>query len=234
MKTKTVVIHQPDFAPYLGFFQRFLHADLYVVLDHVQFVSHTSRSWMHRDKIKTAQGERWLTLSVKKAPRGTPINEIELSTAGGWARGNLNLLYQNYRSAPFYAEIMPWVEGLYAEVTPLMADFNLRSIEMLMDMLDARIPWIRSSALNPQGSSNELLVDILHKVEGTHYLSGTGAAAYMEPTLFKAAGIEILWQKFDHPVYPQQFEGFIPYLSTLDILFNCGIIESRRILGSSK
>ena len=63
---KVVVIHQPDFLPYLGFFHRLLHADLFVLLDHVQFVTNGSRSWTHRDKIKTAQGERWLTVGVKK------------------------------------------------------------------------------------------------------------------------------------------------------------------------
>jgi hypothetical protein len=233
MKPKTVVIHQPDFAPYLGFFQRFLQADLYLVLDHVQFVTGTSRSWMHRDKIKTPQGEHWLTLSVKRAARGTPINQIELAVGTDWARDNLNLLAQNYRNAPHYRAIMPRVEALYASAPPLMADFNLRSIDMLAEMLDTPIPKVLSSTLDPQGSSNELLVDLLQKVGATHYLSGTGARAYMQPEIFEAAGIAVLWQKFEHPVYAQQFEGFIPYLSALDVLFNCGIEESRRILRST-
>ena len=112
--TKTVVIHQPDFAPYLGFFDRFLQADLYIVLDHVQFVTGTSRSWTHRDKIKTPAGEKWLTLSTRKAPRDTPINQIELSDSIDWAKDNLNLLDANYRRAPFFDEIMPQLRSLYA------------------------------------------------------------------------------------------------------------------------
>ena len=96
--SKTVVIHQPDFMPYLGFFHRFLLADLYIALDHIQFV-HSSRGWTHRDKIKTAFGERWLALSVKKAPRDTPINKIELTTTTDWVGNNLNLLRENYRKA---------------------------------------------------------------------------------------------------------------------------------------
>lgn len=231
--SKTVVIHQPDFAPYLGFFHRFLMADEFIVLDHVQFVTGTSRSWTHRDKIKTPAGEKWLTLSVKKEPMGTPINRIELSTAVNWVKDNLNLLEQNYRKAPFFFEIFPLIQALYEAPAPLMADFNIKSIELLMDLLDVRIPWVRSSHLHPAGSSNELLIDLLGKVGATRYLSGVGARDYMRPEKFAQAGIQVVWQDFHHPVYPQQFGPFIPYLSSLDVLFNCGVEGARKILRES-
>ena len=231
--SKTVVIHQPDFMPYLGFFQRFLKADLYIVLDHVQFVNGTSRSWTHRDKIKTAAGERWLTLSVKKTPRDTPINRVELSENVDWIGDNLSLLTENYRRAPYFAEIMPLVETLYRLPPRLLADFNLRSIDMLMNLLDVRVPMVLSSSLEPKGQKNELLIDLLGKVGATHYLSGTGARDYMAPDLFLDAGIEVLWQDFTHPVYPQQFGEFVPYLSALDALFNCGAAGARELIRRS-
>lgn len=230
MNKKIVVIHQPDFAPYLGFFHRFLHADFYIALDHVQFVN-SSRSWTNRDKIKTAQGEKWLTLSVKKAPRDTAINQIELSADTGWWQDNLRLLEQNYRKAPFYGELMPEIERLYTRPFHMLCDFNMASIEMLMDMLDVRIPWVWSSGLNPVGAKNELLVDLLQKVSATHYLSGVGARDYFDPLPFAKAGIEVIWQDFTHPVYAQQFgDNFVPYLSALDVLFNHGAKASREIL----
>lgn len=230
--TRTVVIHQPDFAPYLGFFHRFLHADLYIALDHVQFVSGTSRSWTQRDKIKTAAGEKWLTLGLNKPPFGTPINQVELAPSSAWVEANLALLRQNYRKAPGYAEIMPIVEALYAEPPRLMRDFNLAWLERLCDLLEVRLPFVLSSSLDPQGHRNELLIDLLRKVGATRYLSGIGARGYMEPEKFAAAGIEVIWQQFDHPVYPQQFGPFIPFLSILDVLFNCGIAGARRLLRS--
>lgn len=230
MNKKIVVIHQPDFAPYLGFFHRFLHADFYIALDHVQYVNGSSRAWTHRDKIKTAQGEKWLTVSVKKAPRDTAINRIELSSDIDWKQGNLNLLEQNYRKAPFYSELMPEIERLYAQPFLLLRDFNMASIEMLMDLLDVRIPWVWSSTLDPSGAKNELLVDLLRKVSATHYLSGVGARDYFQPEPFAESNIEVIWQDFTHPEYAQQFGNFIPYLSALDVLFNHGIITSREIL----
>lgn len=229
---KTVVIHQPDFVPYTGFFHRFLRADLYVVLDHVQFV-YGSRAWTHRDKIKTPQGEKWLSISVKKAPRDTAINKIELSTKTDWRTNNLNVIEANYRAAPFYSEILPSIEALYAIPYKMLSDFNLASITLLMDMLDVNTPLILSSSLNPQGVKNDLMIDLLNKVGATHYMSGVGAKAYLDPELFEKFNIQLVWQNFEQPIYHQLFGDFIPYLSTLDMLFNCGIEESRKLLRES-
>lgn len=231
MNRKTVVIHQPDFMPYLGFFHRFLHADMYIALDHVQFV-HSNHGWTHRDKIKTVQGAKWLTVSVRKAPRETAINQIELADTD-WRQDNLRLLEQNYRKTPGYHEVMPEIAHLYAQPFRRLHDFNMGSIELLMDLLDARIPWTWSSGLDPQGAKNELLVDLLLKAGATHYLSGNGARDYFQPEPFARAGIEVAWQDFTHPVYTQQFDGFLPHLSSLDLLFNHGVMASRGILRRS-
>lgn len=226
----TVVIHQPDFLPYLGFFHRFLQADLYLVLDHVQFVNGTSRAWTHRDKIKTPKGAQWLSLSVDRVPRDTPINEVILSKSVDWRSANLRLIETNYRHAPYFEEVMPYIRRMYAEPAERLADFNLGSIRMLMALLDVQRPMVLSSSLSPQGARNELLVDLLRKVGATRYLSGIGARDYMDEALFAAAGIEVLWQDFKQPVYPQLHGEFEPYLSAIDVLFNCGMEKSRRLL----
>lgn len=227
---KTVVIHQPDFLPYLGFFHRLIHADLFVILDNAQYVNGTSQSWMNRDKVKTSQGEKWLTVSVKKAPRETPINRIELSGNADWKKNNLNLIRQNYRDAPFFAEIYPHLEQLYLYDGTLLIEFNMKSIEMLAKLLDIEIPTAFASTLPAVGKKNEHLLNILQEVGATHYLSGLGAKAYVDPKLYERAKIEIVWQDFVHPVYPQLHGAFIPCLSSIDVLFNCGVGKSREIL----
>jgi hypothetical protein len=232
--SRTVVIHQPDFAPYLGFFHRFLSADCFIALDHVQFVQHTGRAWTHRDKIKTPQREKWLTLSVQKAPRDTPINEVLLSEATDWRGANLRQLEENYRKALFFKDIFPKIERLYRAPDTHLATFNQNFIEWLMDAFDVRLPLVRSSTLDPVGSKSELLVDILQKVGATHYLSGVGARDYMDVATFAAAGIEVTWQNFVHPVYTQLHGEFIPYLSSLDVLLNCGYENARKILRSTQ
>lgn len=227
--TKTVVIHQPDFFPYLGFFHRFLHSDLWVILDSVQFLS-GSKSWHRRDKIKSPRGATWLTVAVQKARRETKINEVFLSKEVNWRKENLNLVAENYRTAPFFNEVFPFVENLYSYKCQSLLEFNLQSIDMLMGLFNIKIETILASTLDPMGKGNELLVDLIKKVGASTYLSGVGAKAYYDPKPFDSAGIRVLWQKFNHPVYPQIYGKFIPCLSSIDLLLNCGINKSREIL----
>ncbi len=231
-REKIVVIHQPDFMPYLGFFDRLLKADIFVVLETAQYVDGTSRSWMSRDKIKTDRGEQWFKVCVQKAPRGTAIKDIELVSDDKWKKNNLGLFHQHYRKAPYYKEILPYLEKLYGGDETLFWDFSFNSIKMLLELFDIH-PDIRfASDIKPEGKNNDMIVDIMNKVGCKTYLSGTGAADYYDEEVYKKAGINVIWQDFSHPVYPQQYEevGFIPYLSSLDLLFNCGIEESRKII----
>ncbi len=228
---KIAVIHQPDFLPHLGFFHRLLIADLWVILDNVQFVSSSSRSWHKRDKIKTPYGEKWITVGVVKSPRITKISEV-LIADDNWRHKNLNLIVENYRKAPFFKEIFLHIETLYSFKCEKLVNFNLKSIDMLLNLFAIKIESVFASSLEVTGKSNELLVNILKRVGATTYLSGIGAKAYYDPTPFEAADINVKWQNFKHPVYTQLYGEFIPYLSSIDLLFNCGIQKSREILRS--
>jgi hypothetical protein len=231
--SKTVVIHQPDFLPYLGFFHRFLHANLYVALDHVQFVQHTKNAWSHRDKIKTQKGAAWISLSAKKCPFGTAIRDVELSTNGPWRVANLNLLRENYRDTPFFRPIFERLEQIYKMPFERMTDFNLALIDLVCEWLEIRIPRVESSTLEHAGNKSEMIAGIVDKVGGARYLSGIGARNYHEQAPFDRRQIEVIWQDFKHPVYPQQFGDFISHLSVVDALFNCGPQVTADMLRSS-
>ncbi len=233
MPSKTVVIHQPDFLPYLGFFHRLLHADVFVILDTVQFVSGGNQSWHNRDLIKTRHGNKWITVSVKKPSFGTIINEVLLSDTTDWRAKNLNLIIENYNKSIFFNAIFPYIESLYSYNCRKLVDFTYKSIEILMELFDLQIEVMWTSKLKPRGKSNNLVVDILQKVNATHYLSGLGAKCYYDPAPYESAGIHVVWQNFKHPVYPQCHGEFIACLSSIDLLFNCGIKRSREILYSS-
>lgn len=229
--SKTVVIHQPDFLPYLGFFQRFLHSDLWVILDNVQF-ARGSKRWHNRDKIKTPKGEQWITIAVQNHSQDIKISDVLLSKEVDWRTDNINQIKENYRSAPHFKEIFPYIEQLYGFQSERLIDFNLKSIEMLQELFNIQIESIFASTLNPVGSKNELLVDILTKVKATKYLSGLGAKNYFDPEPFRSQKIEVIWQNFQHPLYPQLHGPFKPYLSSIDLLLNCGIEKSREMLRS--
>lgn len=228
-KNNIIVIHQPDFFSYLGFYQRLLHADMYIALDDVQYVN-SSRTWTNRDKIKTINGEKWLTVNVKKAPRNTLINKILLSDTNDWKKQNLNLLKHNYVKCQYFDEIYPYIENFYFQKSKKLVDFNLLSILLLLELFDIRVKIERSSNFKSLLSKSERIVDILIKANATHYLSGTGAKVYHKDEPFDKAKIEVIWQNFKHPVYPQQYGDFLYNLSSIDLLFNCGIKKSREIL----
>lgn len=230
MKDKVVVIHQPDFIPYLGFFDRLLKADIFVILDNVQYVRDSSRAWTARDKIKTEKGEKWIKVGTRRAPLGTKINEIMISEENNWRASHINLFQENYRSAPYYDEIIPYIKELYEYRCKYLVDFNLKAIRILLELFDIKIQMIVASELNVNGKNNELVINIVRKLGCKKYLSGVGARDYYVPELYEKAGIDIIWQDFKHPVYKQQFNGFIPYLSCLDLLFNCGVDGARKIL----
>lgn len=142
----------------------------------------------------------------------------------------MNLIRENYRKAEYYDEIEPYINDLYSFQCEKMVDFNMESIRMLMKLFDIRIETVMAGSLQAVGKSNELIVNIVKELGYRRYLSGVGARDYYAPEPYEQAGIEVIWQEFAHPVYPQQFGEFIPYLSSIDLLFNCGIEKSRRIL----
>lgn len=216
-----VCIHQPDFLPYLGFFHRLLSSDVFVYLDDVQFLRKGS-GWHNRDRIKTAAGERWLTLSVREGRLHRQIREVALSDTEPWRERHLNVLRENYRKAPFFRAYFPAIEALYRADATMMVDFNVRLLRFFYEVFELRVAEVFSSGLAVAGSSNEKLINVIRAVGGTHYLSGTGARAYLDERLFAAAGIVVRWQRFAHPVYPQLHGPFVPNLSCVDALFNYG------------
>lgn len=230
MEDKLVVIHQPDFMPYLGFFQRLLRADIYIVMDNVQYVR-GSRTQTSRDKIKTAKGEKWINVGVQKPVFKCRIDDVNLSQDEQWRERSLNLIKENYKKADYFCEIYPYLESLYSLKCSRMIEFNMASIKMLIELFgieDIEIKY--ASELAVEGKSNQLIINLVKAAGCRRYLSGTGAKAYYIHEMYEEAGIEVVWQKFEHPIYKQQFDGFIPYLSSIDLLLNCGIEHSREIL----
>lgn len=230
MKDKLVVIHQPDFMPYLGFFQRLVQADIYIVMDNVQYVR-GSKTQTSRDKIKTVKGEKWINVGIQKPEYKCRIDEVRLLREEQWRKRSLNLIRENYRKADYFNEVYPYIERLYSLEYDRMIDFNMASIYMLIELFMIDSLEIKyASELSVSGKSNELIINLVKAVGCHRYLSGIGAKNYYNPVLYEEAGIEVIWQKFDHPVYKQQFGEFIPYLSSIDLLLNCGIKNSREII----
>jgi hypothetical protein len=219
-KKKTVVIHQPDFLPWLGFFHRWKRSDLYVVLDDVQFLR---RGWHHRDKIKTAAGIQWLTVPVlKKGRYRQVIRDVAIDYSTGWRDKHLKTLETNYKKAHAYAYYFEKIKKIYHKKYRFLIELNLELLELMAGELEITTPFVLASDYHMTSTSSLRLVELAAAVGATCYLTGTGARDYLDEALFEPYNITVDWQQFNHPVYRQLHGDFIPGLSVLDFAMNCG------------
>jgi WbqC-like protein family len=215
-----VVILQPSYLPWLGFFDQLHRCDCFVIYDDVQY---TRRDWRNRNRILTPQGLQWLTVPVlNKGRYHQSIAEAAIDYSQHWIRKHLNAMKLGYQHARFFADYYPTIEQILTQAPNLLLDLNLRLIRQIAAWLGITTPLIYASQLQATGSSTARLVDICRKLNATHYLTGNAANAYLDLTAFEIANIVVEYQNYQHPVYTQLSREFIPWLSIVDLLFNHG------------
>jgi hypothetical protein len=223
---RTLAVLQPGYLPWLGFFDQLRRSDVFVLYDDVQFDKH---GWRNRNRIKSPAGPQWLTVPVRHKGLEKPkIADVEI-VPGNWARKHLLSIRQLYTRAPFLARYLPELEEVLARPLSRLVDLDIALIELMARWLGIERPMLRASTLGVEGERSERLLALCLRFGATHYLSGSAAREYLDVELFHRHGIEVIWQDYVHPVYPQQHGEFVPFLSTIDLLLNCGD-ESRRIL----
>lgn len=222
-----VAVHQPNYLPYLGYFHKMAHCDVFVLLDDVQFAR---RSYTQRVKIKTPNGDRWLTIPVlTKDKRDQRINEVEIDNTQAWGKKHWKSLLHSYRQASYFSMHSDFFEGIYAREYHQLGGLNECLIRYLADELKISTSIVRASSLNVKGKRTERIINICKALGGDIYLSGISGRNYLTEEKFTEAGIQLQYQDFQHPIYPQLHDEFLPYMSVVDLLFNCGD-ESRYIL----
>ena len=230
--TRVVAIHQPNFLPWLGYFDKLARADVFVLLDHVQFQK-KGGNYANRVQLLTGGGRPgWITAPVDRTYHGTrPINEIAIDESQPWRQKLLKTIVANYARAAHFAEMFSVVEELIGHPSRGLAELNENAIRRLVGKIGLSTRHIvLSSSLDPAGSATDLLIELVQAVDGDAYLSGGGAEGYMEADKFEAAGIELQMQDFQHPVYPQGRGEFVPGLSVIDPMFHLGPEGTRRLL----
>jgi hypothetical protein len=218
--TVIVTIHQPDHLGYLGFYHKIMNADKYVVLDTVQFAK---REFIHRNRIRGAQGAMWLSVPVlTKGRYYQKIEDVEISQTESWQKQHWGRIYHAYCKAPYFDTYAPPFEAIYTAAWEKLADLNLRIIRTVFDLLGMEVDMCLASELGVEGKASELLINITQAVGGDTYLSGPGGKDYMYEDLFEERGIRLAYNQFEHPEYEQLFQPFLPYMAIIDLLFNCG------------
>ncbi|OZA42180.1 MAG: hypothetical protein B7X83_00125 [Polynucleobacter sp. 17-46-58] len=219
-------IHQPDFMPWFGFFNKIAKVDTWILLDHVKNNPRDSAFWGRRVGVLVNSQPTWLSITLRR-PRisgviGIPICEmsINLDERKSLER-SLRMIQIAYAKAPNYSRHIPLIEEYFMASESSLVVRNMRFIRAVMALLDVRTTIVESSSLGIETGGTRLLVDLLRAINASTYLCGGGASGYQEDEMFAANTICLEYNRFEHPVYPQlRSKHFVPGLSIIDALFN--------------
>ena len=231
MATHNVVaIHQPNFFPWLGYFNKIAQADVFIVLDDVQQTK-TGSNWSNRVKLFISAEARWVTAPISRPAHGTiALNQVEWANLP-WREKLLKTLATNYQVAPFYDEAMRLLRPLIVNPEPNLAGYNLHAIRAIVSALGLRTDLMQASQFAVSSASTQRLIDLTRAVGCTGYMAGGGAANYQDDALFARAGLTVKFQSFVHPVYSQAGAGeFTPGLSVIDALMHCGLARTSQLI----
>ena len=221
-----VAVHQPQYLPWLGYFDKIRRADVFCYLNDVQY---KKNEWQNRNRIKTAQGWQWMTVPVRyRFPQ--KINEVFINNAVEWKKKHLQAMLTNYNRAPYFKQVVAILEDAFSKEWEFVSELNVYLIESLKNMLNLETKKsFCSSDLDLREEPTDRLIDICKALGADTYLAGQGAMEYMDLERFEKNGLKVIVQEFKHPVYPQMFEEFQSHLSIVDLLCNCGM-ESMNII----
>jgi hypothetical protein len=218
-----VVILQPSYIPWRGYFDQIRRADLFIFYDDVQYDKH---GWRNRNQIKTAQGKQWLTIPVhsKGVTEGTPIKDVRIDWSKPWAKNHLKALTISYNKSPHFKGYLPLLNEFFSRRDDFLADFTIKTtIALAHELGITSTQFMRSSEMTGiDGQKTDRLIQILKQVGATHYISGPSARDYIEQEKFTAAGITLEYMQYNYPEYPQLHPPFDPYVTVLDLMFMLG------------
>jgi hypothetical protein len=227
-----VSISQPAYLPWLGYFDRINQSDIAVVLDTVMLERSSKTRFTNRNKVRTENGWSWLTIPVQTSGLGQPlIKDVLIENEQNWQGKHWGTIQQNYSKCSFFSDHAFFFRKLFETEWKLLSELLAISTNYLLDTLQIEAAMVSSSNLSVDGQKADLILSICKELGATSYISGPFGRDYLNLTDFEAAGIEVIFHDYLHPEYRQRYQGFEPYMSVIDLLFNHGP-KSLEILSS--
>lgn len=213
-----IAIHQPNFLPWLGYFYKMAQADVFVLLDNVQY---EKNGLTNRVRLKTPRGGSWLTLPIqRKFPQ--LIQEAKLADFPKVRSKILKTIELNYRRAKYFDYLFPQLQKTISQDWQSLSALNTKLIKLVNQKIGIKTKLAIASDYQVSGRGDDLLINLCKFFKADTYLSGAGGSKYQKETKFKQAGIKLEYASFSQPNYLQLWREFIPGLSAIDLIFNCG------------
>jgi hypothetical protein len=231
-----VAAHQPHYMPWLGYLDKLAKADLFVVMDDLQF---EAQNFQNRQRLKLAQGPAWITVPLEHGTQSDRIcdKHIARSTSSrqDWRHRHWQTVLTNYSRAPYFDDYAEELHAVYTREWDTLLELDCHMLSLARRWLDIRTPVIKSSQLGLVGQKTDRLIDMCKKVGARCYLTGSGGSqGYLDAEKIGRSGIGVIWQTFVHPRYVQRHEklGFASHLGFIDLVLNCGPASRDILFGS--
>jgi hypothetical protein len=218
--TRTLVVSQPMFLPWVGLFEQVRLSDVFVHYDDVQLPQ--GRSFMSRVQIKSSNGVSWLTVPIDRTKSGKLLGDVVLSNQEDWRSKHLKTIRHAYAKAPYFHLMFEIAEKIYSHPTNHLSEFNINAIQQIAQWLGLSPQFIRSSEMGVEGASTQRLVDLCESVNCDVYVTGHGALKYLNHEKFEERGIAVRYMDYRKVPYRQGHGEFTPYVSIIDAIANCG------------
>lgn len=213
-----VGIHQPDYIPWLGLFYKMYLSDVFIHLDDVQYSNTAAHNF---NVVKTAQGELRLKFPVEYH-HGDLITDVRPKYELNWREKHLRTLEMNYSKAKYFKDTFPELKDVFMVDYPNVAELNIAINEYIAHRFGISPKFIKSSDFSLDTKREEKVIDLCVAVGGTRYISGNGARVYQDPAHFAERDVELTYLDYKPIEYPQVWKDFLPCMSVLDYIFNCG------------
>lgn len=219
---KKIAILQPNYIPWKGVFDLIRTVDIFVFYDDVQY---TTKDWRNRNKIKTKDGMKWLTVPViKKGMRHQPISETKIDNSTNWQSKHYKTLISSYSKSPYLKDYEYLLEEIYLKKKwNMLTDLDVKSTILIANALGIKMEWYKSSNFHETGSKDgEKVIKICQRLGCNHFINGPASRDYMNEDLFSKNDVKLSYIDYQYPEYPQLHGPFCHQVSILDLLFNCG------------
>jgi hypothetical protein len=215
-----VVISQSMYFPWVGLLEQVRLADCFIHYNDVQF----TRGFYNRVQLKTESGIKWLTVPTRDYHRGQRIDEVQTDESQNWRELHVRAVQDAFRHAPFGDDAVELIKQVLAKDLGTVGDVSRASIEGLVDYfgLAEGTQFLDSKNLGIDGKSTQRLLDLVLTVNGKVYITGHGARNYMDHSLFENKNIDVQYMHYKLVPYPQLHGDFVPYVTGLDLVANCG------------
>ena len=214
-----VAILQPSYLPWIGYFEQIASVDNFVFYDDVQY---TKNDWRHRNKIKAQNTSLWLSVPVHYSSQEL-INHVKVDDTKKWRVKHIKTLKQYYGKTPYFQEVFPLLEKHITDFSTIhLSTLCIALIQDIANYLEIRTQFHLASQLQIEGDKNSRLLNICNHFNADIYYCGAASQNYLDTLLFKQHNIDVTFQEYQHPIYKQVGDNFVPYLSIVDLLFNCG------------